>query len=159
MRHLKLAALAAALLGSTAAFAHDFTVGDLRIDHPWSRATSASQANGVAYAVIENRGEAADRLVSASAEVASKVEIHNNILDDKGVVRMRQVEGGIEIPAGGKLELKPGSYHVMMMGLQAPLAEGQRFPLVLTFEKAGETTVEVQVDAAVKGAADLHGSH
>ncbi|MDF1584931.1 copper chaperone PCu(A)C [Marinimicrococcus flavescens] len=159
MRHLKLAALAAALLGSTAAFAHDFTVGDLRIDHPWSRATSASQANGVAYAVIENRGEAADRLVSASAEVASKVEIHNNILDDKGVVRMRQVEGGIEIPAGGKLELKPASYHIMMMGLQAPLAEGQRFPLVLTFEKAGETTVEVQVDAAVKGAAGGHGSH
>lgn len=157
MRHLRLAALAAALLGSTAAFAHDYTVGDLRIDHPWSRATAASQANGAAYAVIENKGTEPDRLVSASAGVAKRVEIHNNILDKNGVMRMREVEGGLEIPAGGEVALKPGSYHVMMFGLEAPLVAGERFPLTLTFEKAGTTTVEVQIDEASRGKAMGHG--
>lgn len=157
MRHFALAALVGGLIASASAHAHDFRLGDLKIDHPWSRATAPAQANGVAYAVIENTGSEADRLVSASTDLAGTVEIHLNTVDAQGVMRMRQVEGGIEIPAGGKVALEPGSWHVMLMGLRRPLAEGELFPLTLVFEKAGETTVEVKVEAAARGGG--HGHH
>ncbi len=144
---LPLLAAALGLMFSAAlpAQAHDFTVGGLKIDHPWARATPGQAKNGAAYLVIHSSEAADDRLVAAATDVAQRVELHNHLNVD-GVMQMREVEG-IDVPAGGMATLKPGSFHVMLMGLKAPLKEGESFPLTLTFEKAGSTTVEVNVEA------------
>lgn len=144
---------------ASVALAHDFTIGDIKIDHPWSRATVAGIPNGVAYFGLENKGDAADRLVSASSPVAKSAELHNHVMEGE-VARMRHVDA-IEIPAGGSEVLKPGGLHVMLMGLNEPLQEGQMFPLTLTFENAGDVTVEVLVQAMgkSKGEHSDHGSH
>ena len=63
-----------------------------------------------------------------------------------GVMKMRPLDKGIEIPAGGKLELKPGSYHVMFIGLKKPLVKGDVIKGSLTFEKAGKVAVEFNVE-------------
>ena len=81
-----------ALAFVTAAFAHDYTLGDLRIDHPWARASAGAAANGAAYMSIATTGTAADQLVKADSPVAGKVELHTHILDGD-VMRMRPVSG------------------------------------------------------------------
>lgn len=139
------AALGLMLSAALPAQAHDFTVGALKIDHPWARATPGQAKNGAAYMMIHSGEAADDRLVSAATDVAQRVELHNHMNVD-GVMQMREVEG-IDVPAGGMAALKPGGFHVMLMGLKAPLKEGESFPLTLTFEKAGSTTVEVKVEA------------
>jgi len=114
------------------------------IMEPWARATAPTAKNGAAYFAIHNSGKMADKLVSASADVAKKVEIHTHI-NEGGVMKMRKVEGGIAIPAGGMAELKPGGYHIMFMGLHAPLKEGDSFPMTVTFEKAGAKKLTVKI--------------
>lgn len=141
MKNLLLAA--ALVLAPLSAFAADATVGPLQVEHPWARATAASARNGGAYLAVRNTGAAGDRLVAASTTVAGRAELHTNI-DDNGVMKMRHVPA-IDVPAGGQAVLKPGGFHVMLMDLKAPLAEGQHFPLTLTFEKAGSVTVDVVV--------------
>jgi copper(I)-binding protein len=124
--------------------AHDFKTGKLIIDHPWARATPPGAEVAGGYLAIENAGEEADRLVSATAEVAGRVEIHEmNVVD--GVMKMRPLPGGVEIPAGGAVELKPGSYHLMLMDLARPLKEGEAFAGTLTFEKGGSVKVTYAV--------------
>lgn len=125
------------------AFAHDFTKGDITINHPWSRPTAHGQANGAAYFELSSAGSA-DRLVAASTPVAAMAELHTHI-HDNGVMRMRPVEGGIPFSPGAPAKLAPGGLHVMLMGLKGPLKPGFEFPLTLTFEKVGEITVEVKV--------------
>lgn len=129
----------------TPASAQDSKLGDLMLDHAWARATPGAAKNGAAFLIIHNQGSTDDRLLSAASDVAGRVELHNHI-NNNGVMQMRQVEA-IEVRAGGMAELKPGSFHVMMMGLKAPLKEGESFPLTLTFEKAGSTTIDVQVES------------
>ncbi len=148
---LRLAGAAAALTftvllaGPWAASAHEFKVGDLEIDHPWSRATPPGAKVAGGYLTVTNHGSAPDRLVSISSDIAAKAEVHEMAVKD-GVMTMRPVEGGVEIPAGGKVELKPGGYHLMLMGLKHPAKQGENFPATLTFEKAGSVTVEFQVE-------------
>jgi len=125
--------------------AHSFKLGDLVIGHPYARATVAGQPTGGAFLSIENHG-AGDRLLSATAEVSKAVELHTMGMEGD-VMRMRQVEA-IELPAGKAVALKPGGLHIMLIGLKAPLKEGDHFPLKLRFEKAGEVTVQVNVEAA-----------
>lgn len=139
---LATAALAFGLLASPA-LAHDFKLGDLRLDHPWARATAGPARSGAAFLTIHNSG-AADRLLAASGEVAERIEFHTHRMEGD-IIKMRRVEA-VEVPAGGTARLQPGSYHIMLIGLDEPLKEGDRFPLTLTFEKAGETTVEVAVE-------------
>ncbi len=127
------------------AVAQDAKAGSLMIEQPWARATPGQAKNGAAYMTIHNGGTAGDRLLAASAEVSQRVELHNHINND-GVMQMREVEA-IEVPASGMTELKPGSFHVMFMGLSAPLKEGDSFPLTLTFEQAGDLTVTVNVQS------------
>lgn len=134
---------ALAFFSATTAFAHDYTVGSIKIDHPWSRATVAGIPNGVSYFVLENQGDVDDRLLSVSSPVADKAELHTHIRDGE-VMRMRQVED-IAVPAGESVALKPGGLHVMLMGLKEPLKEGNKFPLTLEFEQAGSVTVDVVV--------------
>ncbi|MBC7993150.1 MAG: copper chaperone PCu(A)C [Rhizobacter sp.] len=138
-------ALALATLGlaATAAQAHSFKLGAIEIGHPYARATAPGQPSGGGYLSLSNAG-ANDRLVSASAEVSKSVELHTMSMEGD-VMRMRQVDA-IEVPAGKKVELKPGGLHMMFIGLKAPLKQGDTFPLKLKFEKAGEVTVQVSVE-------------
>lgn len=96
------------------------------------------------YMVIENRGESADRLIAVATEVSNMVQIHQTTVVD-GVAQMGEVEGGVEIPAGGIAELRPGGYHIMLMNLTGDLVEGTVVTVTLTFEVAGEVTVQVPV--------------
>jgi hypothetical protein len=147
--------LAAALALCTAlpAAAQEYALGAITVAQPFSRATNA--ANGAAYMVIENRGQQPDRLLRASTPQAAKVELHT-IMREGDIMRMREVPA-IEIPAGGRTELKPGGLHVMLMGLKAPLREGESFALGLEFEKAGRIEVPVRIEKAGAGAAGHHG--
>lgn len=142
----------------TLASAHGFQLGAIEIGHPWARSTAPGQAAGGGFLKLKNGGATADRLVAASAAVADRVELHSMKMEGD-VMRMRQVDG-IDLPAGGSVALEPGGLHLMFLGLKQPLAAGSRFPLKLQFEKAGEVTVEVHVEAA--GAAprkDGHAAH
>ena len=141
-RYLALATLSLAAL---AAHAHSFKLGAIEIGHPYARATAPGQPSGGGYLSLSNGG-ANDRLVSASAEVSKAVELHTMSMEGD-VMRMRQVDA-IELPAGKKVDLKPGGLHLMFIGLKAPLKQGDKFPLKLKFEKAGEVTVTVNVEAA-----------
>ncbi len=130
---------ALALLAPTAALAHgeDKTVhGNLTLIHPWARAVaSPAVKNSAAFLTIENKGPA-DRLIGVSGDIAKKLELHT-MVREAGVMRMREVQA-MDIPANGKLELKPGGLHLMLIGLKDGLKDGQKFPLTLKFEKAGE---------------------
>ena len=135
----KLALAAALLMGlSTPSFA-----GDITIDAVWARASAGMARAGAAFMTIKNTG-AADKLVAAKADVSKRAELHTHI-NDNGMMKMREVKGGVVIPAKGMAMFKPGGEHVMFMGLNAPFKEGTTFPLTLVFEKAGEITVDVTV--------------
>ncbi|MDB5796526.1 MAG: rane protein [Paucimonas sp.] len=137
------AAVAAALPGL--ALAHSFDAGDLHIGHPWARPSVAQQTSGAAYISIENRGKAADTLVRASTPVAKEVQVHSMKMDGN-VMRMREVPK-LEVPAATMVAMKPGDgYHLMLVGLKQPLKAGERFPLTLVFEKAGQAEVTVVVE-------------
>jgi periplasmic copper chaperone A len=139
-----IATLAVTATLGAAAQAQEYKLNGLHIDRPYARATVANQPAGGAYLTIENKGKAADRLIAASSPVAMKVEIHTMSMESN-VMKMRQVDG-IELKPSAKIEMKPGDgYHLMLMGLQQPLKAGEKFPLTLTFEKAGKTEVSVTV--------------
>lgn len=137
--------VAAAALAALPAAAHDFTAGDIRIDHPWTRAAGAN-GNGGGFMRLTNNGAQADRLLSAASPIARAVELHMMIREGD-VMRMRPVTD-IPVAAGQTVELRPGSFHIMLIGLAAPMAQGTRVPLTLRFERAGEVTVELAVEAA-----------
>lgn len=145
------AAAVAALLGAAAA-AH----AQVKIEAPWARPTVQGQQAGGGYLRLQS--PTADRFVGASSPVAGRVELHEMAMDGD-VMRMRQVDG-IALAAGQAVELKPGGLHLMLMELKTPLKSGDRIPLTLKFEKAGEVKVEMPVTAtAPAGAAAGHGEH
>lgn len=121
---------------------HKMTDG-LSVTKAWARATPGLAKNGGAYVTIVNRTGKDDRLVAASGDVAARVEIHTHIMDN-GVMRMRRVEG-IDIPAGKTLNMRPGGYHVMLIGLHKPLKKGETFPITLTFRSGAKETVTIEV--------------
>ena len=139
----------AALVMTGAAHAEQYTVGDLVIDAPVARATPANAPVSGGYMIIRNTGEEADRLVAGSADFAGNVEIHEMAMDGD-VMRMRELENGIEIPAGGSVVLQPGGLHVMFMQLGERLEEGQERPVTLEFENAGEVDVVFDVHSLAK---------
>jgi copper(I)-binding protein len=148
LRRLALAGFAALLLAASAApvAAHDFRLGPLRIDHPYATPTPPGAANGAAYLRgIRNTGDQPDRLVGASTPVARTVEIHRSVIDAQNVMRMRAVDG-ITLPPQSEVRLRHGGeHHLMLIDLKAPLKYGERFPMTLRFEKAGEREVMVWV--------------
>jgi len=144
LRRLALAALAAIL--ALPAFALDYKLGAIEIGHPWSRATPPTAESGGGFLAITNTGTTPDRLIAVKSPAADKVEIHEMKMDGN-IMRMREVEKGIEIPPGATVELKPGGFHVMFMGLKAPFAKDAKVPLTLVFEKAGSIDVELMVQA------------
>ena len=140
-RHVFLGAL---LVAAAAASAHEFKVGNVSIGHPYARPTAPSQPTGAGYLTLTSKG-GADRLVSVSAAFAEAVQLHSMRMQGD-VMQMREVDA-IDLPADTRVELKPGGLHLMFIGLKAPLKVGQSYPLKLRFEKAGDVTVEVKVDA------------
>lgn len=137
-----IAALTLSLLSP--AGAHDYEAGTLHIAHPWARATVPGQPAGGAYLELENRG-GADRLLSARSPASARVELHSMTMEGE-VMRMRELEA-VPLPAGATVKFQPGGLHLMLMGLKAPLKQGERVPLTLRFEKAGEVTVELSVES------------
>jgi copper(I)-binding protein len=135
--------------------AHDFKAGSIVVDHPWSRATPPGAKVAAGYVALRNEGGEADRLVAASGAIAGRTEIHEMAVDGNGVMTMRPVEG-VEIPAGGSAELKPGGFHIMFLDLQAGAKEGESFKGSLTFEKAG--TIEVEFAVEAMGGGGGHGA-
>ncbi|MDQ6433299.1 copper chaperone PCu(A)C [Mesorhizobium sp. LHD-90] len=128
-------------------WAHEFKLGDLEIGHPWSREIPAGAKVAAGYMVINNHGAAADRLVSITSPIAGKAEVHEMSVNSEGVMTMRPVTAGVEIPAGGEVALKPGAFHIMFMDLKEIPKAGVKFPSTLTFEKAGKVDVEFAVEA------------
>jgi copper(I)-binding protein len=116
--------------------------GQLEVSNAWARATPAKAETGIAYLTI--RSPTADRLLSVSSPVAKKAEL--NSMEMSGMVMKMRPLAALDIPAGQPVTLKPGGDHIMLMGLNGPLREGQSFPLTLTFEKAGAREVTVAVE-------------
>lgn len=144
------AALTAGLL--TAAHADGIEVRDA-----YARSASPVARTGAVFMLLENATGTDDRLIGAQAQVAERLELHTHISNAQGVMRMVEIEDGIPVPAGGTATLARGGDHVMLMGLTGPLEQGATFPLTLTFERAGEITVEVPVDSERMPAG--HGGH
>lgn len=121
----------------------------LEVKEPWARPAPRG-GNSAVYMEIHNAQSQADRLVGAGTDVAETVELHESRMEG-GMHRMQKVDF-IEVPAQGKVDLRPGGLHVMLIRLNTPLRVGDRFPLLLRFERAGRLTVDVVVrEQAARG--------
>ena len=127
----------------------------IQVEEPWARASVEGMKMSGAFMKINNDTNAKDFLVGGNSPVAERVEVHTHV-NDNGVMRMREVKGGIPLPKKAVTELKPGSYHVMFMGLKQPLKEGETVPVTLKFKKAKPITVDVPVKNVPKAADDAH---
>lgn len=134
-----LSLLATALLAQ----AQEYRAGDLHVERPWSRAMPAVAPTAAVYFVVKNKGSEDDRMLGASSPIAGKAELHEHLHAD-GLMKMQQVQA-IDIPAGGEVSFAPMGYHVMLFELKRQAKDGERFPLTLRFEKAGELAIEVSV--------------
>lgn len=118
-------------------------LGNLEIASVWTRATPPAAQVGVAYATITNHGLVADRLLELRSPMIGHGEVHEMSMEG-GVMKMRSLPGGLEIPPGETVELKPGGYHGMLMGLAGPILDGKTVPLTFVFERAGEVLVDAR---------------
>lgn len=152
-----LAALAAATLALPA------MAQEIHILDTYARSASPTARTGAAFMLIENIGDADDRLIGAASPAAKMVQLHTHREDAQGVMQMVHVEEGFDLPAGETLVLQRGGHHVMFMGLTEPFEQGKTIPLTLSFEKSGDITLEIPVDLTRKpaeghGAAQGHGT-
>ncbi|UOO88949.1 copper chaperone PCu(A)C [Vitreoscilla massiliensis] len=131
-------------------------LADIHASQAWSRFTAPSVPTGVVFMQLHNAGPQADALVSASSPVAKKVEIHNHI-NDKGVMRMRQV-AKVDVPAGQSVSLQPGGYHVMLIGLKKPLKLNDTFPVTLKYQSGKTQKITATVNNGV-GEQEHHMNH
>ena len=125
--------------------ADDITIGNLKISTAWVRATPKGAPVGAGYLTIANTGTTSDRLVGGSSDVCTHFEIHEMGMDN-GVMKMRPVAKGLEIKPGQTVELNPGGYHLMFVGLKKPFEQGQHIKATLEFEKAGDVSVDFKVE-------------
>lgn len=132
------------------AIAQEIKAGDLTIEKPWSRATAKGAEVGVGYLTIHNNGATPDKLVGGAADFAN-VEVHEMSMQG-GVMKMRELTGGLVIPAHGSVTLAPGGYHLMFVHLKQPLAKGAVAKTTLNFEKAGSVEVDFNVQGIGAGA-------
>ena len=133
------------LLASSIADAHGYKLGTLDIHHPWTRATPLGAEVAGGYMEISNSGSISDRLISVQITGVHMAAVHEMATID-GVMKMRPLPAGLEIKAGETVVLKPGSFHIMMMGLSKPLVAGQNIAGTLHFEKAGSVDVEFKIE-------------
>jgi periplasmic copper chaperone A len=141
--------------------AHDYTVGNLQIMHPYAVPSAFAAQSGAAYIrAINNKGDFADQLLSATSPIAQTIELHTMKMDGD-IMRMREINA-LLLPPKSEVTLRhddrgANGYHLMLMKLAKPLNVGDRFPLTLKFEKAG--TVEVMVVVQPRGKADESAAH
>jgi copper(I)-binding protein len=121
-------------------------VESVAVSGAYTRATAPGQQVAGGFMKIDNKGNAADQLLSASSPAAGEVQLHEMAMDGN-VMKMRQVKD-IAVPAGGSVELKPGGYHLMFLNLKGPFVAGETVPVKLKFAKAGELEVKFPVNAA-----------
>lgn len=160
---LTLALTGSLLMAATAAFtapaaAKDFTAGGIKISGPWTRVPPPSAKVAGGFMTLTNSGTAPDRLIGGSSPVAGRIEIHEMALDG-GIMKMRELTNGLEIKPGQKVELKPGSYHVMFMDLKQAPKQGTPIKGTLVFEKAGTVEIEYKVEPLGAKAASEHHHH
>ena len=139
-------ALASAQFLSGPAQAADYDVGSIHISQPWARATPKGASSGAAYMTITNNGSTPDRVSCVSSDASAKCQIHTMTMDN-GVMKMRPVEGGLEIKPGETVTLKPSGLHVMLVDLKQALEQGKTVEATLQFEKAGTVKVEFPIAA------------
>ncbi len=118
--------------------------GDLELSGAWARQSFGKAVNSAGFLTIKNTGTSDDMLIGASSTISKKTELHTHIKDGD-VMRMRRVKGGIKVPKGGYAELKSGGFHVMFIGLKAPLKSGTTFPVTFKFKNAGDITLKMSV--------------
>jgi periplasmic copper chaperone A len=133
--------------GAVAASAHEYKAGDIEIVHPWARATLKGSDVADGFMKIINHGSTPDRLLSVSVEFAKAGQIHDMKMDGD-VMKMNELTGGLEIPAGATVELKPKSLHVMFMGVNQELVPDLMMDGELVFEKAGKVKIEFMIEPA-----------
>ncbi|WP_404382837.1 copper chaperone PCu(A)C [Caenispirillum salinarum] len=150
-----LTAAAHAAEGGEATTTPAATAGAVEIHQPWARASAGMARNGGAFLMLKNTGAEDRAVVAAASDVAKTVELHTHIKEGD-VMKMREVEK-IAVPANGTTLLQPGSYHVMLMGLHAPLEEGQVFDITLTLDNGETATVATHVKGV--GAMSAGGGH
>ena len=131
-------------VSSTALCAHEYRTDSLRIDHPFARATPPGAKTGAVFFTVVNASNETDRLLRASTPIAAGVVLHQMAIDE-GVMKMRAVPS-VEVRPGGRLELKPNGYHLMLLDLKQPLKVGEKFPLTLTFKRGGGVLISVVVE-------------
>ncbi len=145
-------------------FALPVIAGDtakIMIDDPYARVSTAGSTSGAAFMMIMNHTDTDDRLVSVATDVAERAELHTHKEDANGVMKMIHVEEGFAVAAGGMHPLERGGDHIMLMGLTQSLSHGDTVSVTLTFEKAGDISVDIPVDLERKpghGAMD-HSGH
>jgi copper(I)-binding protein len=142
-------ALAVAQTLASGLKAAEYSVGSIQISQPWARATPKGATSGAAYMTLMNSGTTPQRLSCVSSDAAAKCQIHEMTMTD-GVMKMRPVEGGLEIKPGETVTLKPGGFHMMLVDLKQPLEQGKTIEATLKVENGG--TVEVQFPIAAIGA-------
>lgn len=150
MKKLLAAVMMAGLAGAVSA-------AGVHVEDGWAHTTVEGMKIGGAFMKIHNDEAKQDFLLGGSSPVADRVEVHTHI-NDNGVMRMREVKGGVPLEAKSVTELKPGSYHVMFMGLKKQLKEGDKIPVTLKFKNAKAQTVQLEVKIAPMSAMD-HGHH
>lgn len=143
MRHSFFTLALALALSAGPALAQEFKAGDVVVEKPWARATPKGAEVGGGYLDIQNNGATPDRLTGGSADFAT-VEIHQ-MKSENGVMEMRQLKDGLDIPAHGSVALSPGGYHLMFTHLTHPLTKGESIKATLNFEHAGPVEVEFSV--------------
>ena len=143
-------ALALAQFSAGPARASDYAIGSIHITQPWARATPKGASTAAAYMTITNTGSTPDRVSCVSSDASAECQIHSMTMEN-GVMKMRPVEGGLEIKPGKTVTLKPSSFHVMLVDLKHPLKQGQTIKMMLKFEHAG--TIDVEYPIAAIGAA------
>jgi periplasmic copper chaperone A len=129
--------------------------GTILIQNLWTRATPNGAKVAGGFITITNKGTTPDRLLSASAKTAERVEIHEMAMNN-GVMKMRELDKGLEIKPGETIELKPGGYHLMLMDIKEPAMEGGKIEGTLVFEKAGIIDIFLHVRAIGATSASKH---
>jgi periplasmic copper chaperone A len=158
--HAGVVALFLAQLTAAPSLAADYDVGLIHIAQPWSRATPKGATSGAGYMMITNRGATPDRVSCVSSDASAQCQIHSMTMEG-GVMKMRPVEGGLEIKPGETVTLAPSGFHVMLVTLKHPLEAGQTVKATLKFDKAGTVDVEypvMAIGASAPGAAVGGGS-
>jgi copper(I)-binding protein len=144
-------ALAAGVPATVAA--HGYTLGALKIGHPWARPTPNGAPTAAGYLTVTNTGAQADRLLGGSSPLAERIEVHQMSMDG-GIMRMRELPGGLALAPGATVRLEPGGYHLMLVGPKAPFKVGDHIPATLKFARAGAVKVEFYVQASPPVAED-----